>query len=57
MRESFVNLFREIDRIDYMIEQWELDHGKRAKEIRSSLIKQFDEEEIRRMRETITHWN
>ena len=57
VRESFVNLFREIDRIDYMIEQWELDHGKRTKEIRQSLIKQFDEEEIRRMRETITHWN
>ena len=57
VRESFLNLFHEIDRIDYMIEQWELDHGKRTKEIRQSLVKQFNEEEIHRMRETITHWN
>jgi hypothetical protein len=57
VQQSFLNLFHEIDRIDFMIEQWELNHGKRTKEIRQSLIKQFDEEEIRRMRETITHWN
>ena len=57
MRESFLNLFYEIDRIDFMIEQYELNHGKRTKEIRQSLIKQFDEEALCRMREAVTHWN
>lgn len=40
-----------------MIEQWELNHGKRTKEIRPELIKRFDEEEICKMREKVTHWN
>ena len=57
VRNSFLNLFYEIDRIDFLIEQYELNHGKRTKEIRQSLIKQFDEEEICRMREAVTHWN
>ena len=57
VRESFLNLFYEIDRIDFMIEQYELNHGKRTKEIRQSLIKQFDEEALCRMREAVTHWN
>lgn len=57
VRESFINLFSEIDRIDFMIEQYELNHGKRTKEIRQSLIKQFDEEALCRMREAVTHWN
>jgi hypothetical protein len=57
VRESFLNLFSEIDRIDFMIEQYELNHGKRTKEIRQSLIKQFDEESLCRMREAVTHWN
>ena len=57
VRESFLNLFHEIDRLDFMIEQYELNHGKRTKEIRQSLIKQFDEEALRRMREAVTHWN
>lgn len=57
VRESFINLFHEIDRLDFMIEQYELNHGKRTKEIRQSLIKQFDEEALCRMREAVTHWN
>ena len=57
VRESFLNLFQEIDRIDFLIEQYELNHGKRTKEIRASLMKQFNEEEICRMREAVTHWN
>ena len=57
VRDAFVSLFHQIDRIDFMIEQYELNHGKRTKEIRQSLMKQFDEEEICRMRETVTHWN
>jgi hypothetical protein len=57
VRESFLNLFQEIDRIDFMIEQYELNHGKRTKEIRASLMKQFDEDALCRMREAVTHWN
>ena len=57
VRESFINLFAEIDRLDYMIEQYELDHNRRTKEIRAELVKQFTPEQITEMRETITHWN
>ena len=57
LRDQFVTLFREIDKLDLMIEQYELNHGKRTKEIRSALLKQFDEEELRTMREKVTHWN
>lgn len=44
VRESFINLFAEIDRLDYMIEQYELDHNRRTKEIRAELVKQFTPE-------------
>lgn len=57
LREQLNTLFYEIDRVDYMIEWYELEHGKRIKEIRASLIKQFSEEEICTMRELVTHWN
>ena len=57
VRDALISLFHQIDRIDFLIEQYELNHGKRTKEIRQSLIKQFDEEEICRMREAVTHWN
>lgn len=40
-----------------MIERYELDHGRRTKEIRAELTKQFSEEEIADMTERITHWN
>ena len=57
VRESLLNLFSEIDRLDFMIEQWELNHGKRTKEIRAELVKRFTEEEIAAMQEKVTHWN
>ena len=57
LKETFVSLFREIDRLDYMIEMYELDHGRRTKEIRTELTKQFNEEEVCTMREAISHWN
>jgi hypothetical protein len=40
-----------------MIEQYELNHGKRVKEIRPELLRKFDEEELCTMRELVTHWN
>lgn len=57
MRDQLTSLFHEIDRLDYMIEWYELEHGKRTKEIRSDLLKKFDEEEICTMRELVSHWN
>ena len=51
------SLFYEIDKLDLMIELYELAHGKRTKEIRSSLVEQFSEEEVCTMRELVTHWN
>jgi hypothetical protein len=57
MRDQLTSLFHEIDRLDYMIEWYELEHGKRTKEIRSDLLKKFGEEEICTMRELVTHWN
>lgn len=49
VRESFINLFQEIDRLDFLISQYELNHGRRTKPIRSELIKRFTEEEIAAM--------
>ena len=57
MREQLTTLFHEIDRLDYMIEWYELEHGKRTKEIRAELLRKFDEEEICTMRELVSHWN
>ena len=39
LKPQFVTLFREIDKLDYQIEWYELEHGRRTKEIRSELTK------------------
>lgn len=57
VRESFLALFSEIDRLDYMICEYDLLHGRRVKPIRPELVKRFSEEEREEMRERITHWN
>ena len=57
VRESLLSLFTQIDRLDFLTEQYDLDHGKRTKPIRPELLKQFSEEEILNMRETASHWN
>ena len=57
VRESFLALFSQIDRLDLMIEQYELNHGRRTKPIRSELINRFTEEELCTLRERVTHWN
>ena len=57
VQQSFLTLFSEIDRLDFMIAQYELNHGKRTKPIRTELIKRFSEEELCTMREKVTHWN
>ena len=57
VRESFLNLFSEIDKLDFLIEQYELNHGKRTKPIRAELLRRFTEEELCTLRERVTHWN
>ena len=57
VRQSFLVIFDAIDRLELMIALYELKHGKRTKEVRSELLARFDEEEVRTMRERITHWN
>ena len=57
LKPQFITLFREIDKLDYQIEWYELEHGRRTKEIRSELTKQFTEEELCTLREATTHWN
>ena len=57
VQQSFLSLFSRIDELDFMIEEWELNHNKRTKPIRNELLKKFDEEQLRTMRERITHWN
>ena len=57
VQQSFLNLFSEIDRLDFLTAQYDLNHGKRTKPIRSELTKRFTEEEIATMQEKVTHWN
>lgn len=57
LKPQFLNLFREIDKLDYQIEWYELEHGRRTKDIRSELTKQFSEEELHKLQEATTHWN
>ena len=57
IRQTLADLFDRIDKLDMEIELYELAHGKRTKEIRTSLAKKFNEEEVCRMRELVSHWN
>lgn len=57
MRQSFIDLFREIDRADLAITYYEIDHGKRTKEPRETLLAAFSEEEREKLREQASHWN
>lgn len=57
VKQSFLVLFSEIDRLDFLIAQWDLNHGKRTKPIRAELVNRFSQEEIAAMQEKVTHWN
>lgn len=57
VQQSFISLFSEIDRLDFMITQYELNHGRRTKPIRAELVHRFSEEEIAKMQEKVIHWN
>ena len=49
VQQSFINLFSEIDRLDFLITQYELNHGRRTKPSRAELVRRFSEEEIAKM--------
>ena len=57
VQQSFLSLFSEIDRLDFLISQYELNHGRRTKPIRAELVRRFSEEEIAKMQEKVIHWN
>ena len=57
LRDQFLTLFRSIDELELSITLYELNHGKRTKEVRSELLKRFSEEELCTLRERVTHWN
>ena len=54
---TFRELFHQIDKLDLMINFYELRHGKRKNPPRDALLAKFSDEEQETMRETITHWN
>lgn len=56
MRETFRSLFRQIDKLDMSICQWELLHGKREKPPREQLAAKFSQEEIDEIRKQIESW-
>lgn len=57
LREQFNSLFHAIDELELSITLYELNHGKRTKEVRPELLKRFSEEELCTLRERVTHWN
>lgn len=54
---TFTELFHQIDKLDLMINYYELAHGKRKNEPREQLLAKFSDEEQETMREATTHWN
>lgn len=57
LRNDFLELFHRIDRIELMINLYELAHGRREKPPRDQLLSKFTEEEQEAMREKVSHWN
>lgn len=54
---TFTELFKQIDKLDMLINLYELRHGKRKNPPRDALLAKFTEEELCSMRETVSHWN
>lgn len=57
MRETFENLFQQIDELDMCINLYEIKHGKRDQPPRESLSEKFSEEDLQAFNERISHWN
>lgn len=57
LRETLVNLFRQIDELDLAINYYDLAHNRRTKPPRDQLLNKFTEEEKVEQQERIKHWN
>lgn len=57
MVPAFRDLFSRIDRTEFCVTTWEIEHGKRTKEMRPTLLNKFSEEEQRTLREKVSTWN
>ncbi len=57
MRQTFLELFNQIDKLDLAINFYELKHGKRKNAPRNKLIKKFSEKEQLEIKQEIEHWN
>ena len=57
LRETFVDLFRRIDKLDLQINYYDLAHGKRKNPPRDTLLAQFTPEQPQAAQDEIAHWN
>lgn len=57
MVPAFRDLFSRIDRTEFCVTTWEIEHGKRTKEMRPALLNKFSEEEQLALREKVSKWN
>ena len=57
MRQTFLDLFYQIDELDLCINFYDLAHGKRKNPPRAELIEKFSKEQQEKFKERITHWN
>lgn len=57
LRETFVDLFRRIDKLDLQINYYDLAHGKRKNPPRDTLLAQFTPEQQQSAQDEVTHWN
>ncbi len=53
----FKDLFTQIDRLDLMINFWDLAHNRRKNPPRQGLLSKFSQQEQDCMKEETTHWN
>ena len=57
LRQTFVDLFRQIDELDMMINFYDLAHSKRKNPPRDTLLVKFTEEELAAMQEKALAWS
>ena len=57
LRETFLNLFHEIDKLDLTINYYDLAHNRRKNPPRDQLLAKFTPEEQDKLRERASHWN
>ena len=57
LKPVFTDLFKRIDRLDLLLNYYDLDHGKRKNPPREELLKRFSSEEQLELKEESTHLN